>query len=120
MFEFNIGLFVDGSEHFSGDFVLFLDQGVVLEFHSVKFLFELLNFRLPNIWIKSLLHFTFELVLSLPQQNLSFTLNNFIHEFSLFFSDLINVNFKFDGLSFHFLKLFNELRLKVDIFVLKF
>jgi hypothetical protein len=60
------------------------------------------------------------LILSFPQQNLSFTLNDLIHEFSLFLSDLIDVDLKFDGFSFHFLEFFNEFRLKVNVFVLKF
>lgn len=51
---------------------------------------------------------------------MSFTFDDFIHKFSLFFSNLIDVDFKFDGLSFHFFELFNELRLKVNVFVLKF
>jgi hypothetical protein len=86
----------------------------------VEFLFELFDFGLADIGVEGFLHFAFELVLSFPEENLSLAFDNFIHEFGFFFSDLVDVDFELDGLAFHFLELFDEFRLQVDVFILKF
>ena len=86
----------------------------------MEFLFELFDFGLADIGVEGFLHFAFELVLSFPEENLSLAFDNFIHEFGFFFSDLVDVDFELDGLAFHFLELFDEFRLQVDVFILKF
>ena len=60
------------------------------------------------------------MILSFPQKDLSFTLDNFVHQFCFFLSDFVNVDLKFDCFAFHFLEFLNEFRLKVDIFIFKF
>lgn len=86
----------------------------------MKLFFQLFNFRLPNIRVEGFLHFTFKLIFSFPQKNLSLTFNNFVHKLSFFLTNPINVDFQFNGLSFHFFEFLNELTFKINVFILKF
>jgi hypothetical protein len=86
----------------------------------VKFLFELFDLRLTDVGVEGFLHFALKLVLSFPEKDLSFALNDFIHEFGFLLSDFVDVDFELDGLTFHFFEFFDEFGLEVDVLILKF
>lgn len=86
----------------------------------MKLFFQFFNLRLSDIRIKGLLHFTFKLIFSFPQKNLSLTFYDLVHKFGFLFSNFINVDFQFDSFPLHFFKLLNKLAFKVNVFILKF
>ena len=86
----------------------------------MKFLFELFDLRLTDVGVEGFLHFALKLVLSFPEKDLSFALNDLIHEFGFLLSDFVDVDFELDGLTFHFFEFFDEFRLKIDVLILKF
>ena len=101
IFNFNLFLLINGSFSISNNFILLFQKTVISQFHTMKLFFELLDLRLSNIGIKSLLHFFFKLIFSLPEEDLSLALYDLIHELGFFLSDYINVVFKFSGFMFH-------------------
>jgi hypothetical protein len=88
------------------------------ELHAMQFLLELLDFWLADIGIEGFLHLLFELVLALPEKDLSFALYDLIYEFCLFFTDDIDVEFQFGGLVFHLFQFLYELAFQVYVLVL--
>jgi hypothetical protein len=86
----------------------------------MQFLFELLDLGLADVGVKSFLHLFFQLVLSLPEENLPFAFYDLVHELCLFLPDDINVVLQLGGFVLHFLELLDELALQVDILVLEF
>lgn len=81
---------------------------------------ELLDLGLADVGVEGLLHLFFQLVLSLPEENLPFTFYDLVHEFRLFLPDDIDVVLQLGCFVLHFLELLDELTLEVDILVLEF
>ena len=85
----------------------------------MKLFLKLFDFSLPDTGVNYILHLFLQLILSLPKQNLPFTLNNLIHELSFLLSNYIDVILKLGCLMFHLLKFFDQFTFQVDILVLK-
>ena len=84
----------------------------------MKFFGELLDLWLTHIRIEGLLHLFFQLILSLPEEDLSLAFDDFVHEVCFFLPDLININLESNCFLLHIFQFFHEFTLKVYILVL--
>ena len=80
-------------------------------------LLQVLNLGLTDVRIESVLHFPLQLVVALPEQDLSLAFNNLVKEVGFLLPESVDLYLKCDGLSFQVLQLLTKFALDVNIFV---
>ena len=93
----------DVSLHVFDQLFLFLPEELVLQLHSVDFLFHGHNFSLTNCWVKSVLHLFLKLILAFPEENLFLSLYHVDNDVRLLLLQLSDLILKLDGLVLHLL-----------------
>ncbi len=86
----------------------------------MDFYFHGHNFGLTNVGVKSLLHLSFELNLTLPKQYLSLSLNNLSQNVGFFFFKSRYLTLKFDAFILELLQLLFELIFNVEVIIRHF
>lgn len=115
VFELNGLTLEDRAFHIFDKFLLLLAELVVTELHAMDFLAHGNDFGLTNIRVKSLLHLLLKLSFSLPEQDLTLSLNNFSQNLCFGFLKLGDLVFKLNGLIFELFQLLLELVLNVKV-----
>ena len=73
------------------------------------------DFSLTNGWVKSVLHLFLKLILTFPEKNLLFSLDDFDQDVTLLLFELSDLVLELDRLVLHLLKLLLELHLDVEV-----
>ncbi len=78
------------------------------------------DLSLTDSWVQSVLHLFLKLVLSLPKQDLLFSVDDVNQNVTLLLFQLSDLVLEFDGFVFHLLELLLELHLDVEVVVAEF
>ena len=105
----------DTSLHILDKLLLLLTEEFILELHSMDLLLHGDDLSLTNGWVKSVLHLFLKLILTFPEKNLLFSLDNFDQDVTLLLFELSDLVLELDRLVLHLLKLLLELHLDVEV-----
>ena len=105
------------SLHVLDEFLLLLTEELILQLHSVDLLLHGDDLRLTDCWVQSVLHLFLELVLSLPEQDLLFGIDDVNQDIALLLLQLSDLILELDRLVLHLFELLLEFHLNVEVVV---